>query len=97
MVCYIWTALSGSTADAPVGMGVSRELERAQRDAAEPLRQGRAFLALVEAVQPVIAVHNLAPDYVRTGTGWVGRRTVSGGITWRRFFVQHGGTDSMGP
>ena len=48
---------------------------------------GRAAMVIIEVVRPGMAARTLAPCYVRTGVGWLGRRTPAGGVAWDRFFV----------
>jgi hypothetical protein len=97
MIFYSWTALSGRTDDAVVAMGITGDHMKARQDAEEPLRQGTAFLAIIEAVRPVMAAHSLSPCYLRTGAAWLGRRNASGGVSWRRFFFRGNGADRIGP
>jgi hypothetical protein len=86
MILYSWTALSGSTSDAVVGLGISRDHERARLDAEEALLSGRAFVAMIEALGAVSASHGLYPCYLHTGEAWLGRRNKSGGVVWRTYF-----------
>jgi hypothetical protein len=95
MIMYSWTALSGNTSEAVVGMGITRDREKARLDAEEPIRSGRAFVAIIESVRPVIAAHSLSPCYLRTGAAWIGRRDNSGGVAWRRFFVNEDEADRI--
>lgn len=88
MILYSWTALSGTTSDAVVGLGITRDPEKARRDAEEPLLSGSAFVAMIEAVGAVNAAHGMYPCYLRTGEAWVGRRNRSGGVAWRMFFAR---------
>jgi hypothetical protein len=97
MVFYSWTALSGNTGDPAVSMGITGDRDKAWRDAEEALLDGRAFLALIETVRPVMAAHSLSPCYLRTGAAWLGRRSSSGGVTWRRFFGRVNGTGRIEP
>jgi len=95
VILYSWTALSGSTSDAVVGMGITSNREKARRDAEEPVMSGKAFMAVIEVVRPVMAAHGLSPCYLPTGAAWIGRRDISGTITWRRFFVGEEGADRI--
>jgi hypothetical protein len=52
----------------------------------ESLGSGQAAVVIIEAVRPAMAPRTLAPCYVRTGVGWLGRRTAAGEVTWNRFF-----------
>lgn len=83
MVAYCWTILPADTSQVPMRLGVSGDREQAQR-IAEPilLRDGGAFLALIEAVRPALASPGLSPCYQRTGRSWTGRRTNGGGVHW---------------
>ena len=46
----------------------------------ETLGSGRATMVIIEVVRPGMAAHTLAPCYVRTGVGWLGRRTPAGEV-----------------
>ncbi len=87
MILYSWTALSGNTSDAVVGMGITSSHEKARVNAEEAVASGRAFVAVIEIVRPVMAAHSLSPCYLPTGAAWLGSRDATGGVTWRRFFV----------
>ena len=95
MILYSWTALSGSTSDAVVGMGIASSREKAIRDAEEPVISGSAFIAVIEVVRPVMAAHGLSPCYLPTGAAWIGRRDSSGAVTWRRFVASAGDADRI--
>ena len=71
----------------PVAMGITDDRGRAMKAGEETLGSGRAAVVIIEVVRPGMAAHTLAPCYVRTGVGWVGRRTPGGEVTWDRFFV----------
>ena len=71
----------------PVAMGITDDRGRAMRAGEETLGSGRAAMVIIEVVRPGMAAHTLAPCYVRTGVGWLGRRTPAGEVTWDRFFV----------
>ena len=71
----------------PVAMGITDDRGRAMKAGEETLGSGRAAIVIIEVVRPGMAAHTLAPCYVRTGVGWVGRRTPGGEVTWDRFFV----------
>ena len=70
----------------PVAMGISDDRGRAMKAAEETLGSGRAVVVIIEAVRPAMAAHTLAPCYVRTGVGWLGRCTDAGEVAWKRFF-----------
>ena len=97
MIFYSWTALSESgrdvrsdtdpgSAGAPVAMGITDDRGRAMKAGEETLGSGRAVIVIIEAVRPAMAAHTLAPCYVRTGVGWLGRCTDAGEVAWKRFF-----------
>jgi hypothetical protein len=97
MIFYSWTALTDSEwmerresshgwADSSAAMGITDDRGRAMQAGAETLVSGRAGVVLIEAVRPAMAGHTLASCYLRTGVGWVGRRTLRGDVTWHRFF-----------
>ena len=99
MIFYSWTALSegdrmarsdsdpgGTGAGSPVAMGITDDRGRAMRAAEETLGSGQAVMVIIEAVRPAMAGHTLAPCYVRTGVGWLGRCTDAGEVAWKRFF-----------
>ncbi len=71
----------------PVAMGITDDRGRAMRAGEETLGSGRAAMVIIEVVRPGMAAHTLAPCYVRTGVGWLGRRTPGGDVAWDRFFV----------
>jgi hypothetical protein len=91
MIFYSWTALSDSdlgSAGSPVAMGITDDRGRAMKAAEETLESGQAVTVIIEAVRPAMAAHTLAPCYVRTGVGWLGRYTEAGEVAWNRFFPQ---------
>ena len=67
-------------------MGITDDRGRAMRAGEETLRTGRAAVVIIEAVRPGMAPPTLAPCYLRTGVGWVGRPAPGGEVTWDRFF-----------
>jgi hypothetical protein len=68
-------------------MGITDDRGRAMRAGEETLGSGRAVMVIIEVVRPGMAAHTLAPCYVGTGVGWLGRRTPAGEVAWERFFV----------
>ena len=99
MIFYSWVALSRSerTApgqsdpaalgeEAPVAMGITDDRGRAMREGEDTLGSGRATVIIIEAVRPAMAARTLASCYVRTGVGWLGRRTPGGEVAWSRYF-----------
>jgi hypothetical protein len=103
MIFYSWVAVSESNrtppgqtdpaqtdlaeSEPPVAMGITDDRARAMKAAEETLGSGRAAMVIIEVVRPGMAARTLAPCYVRTGVGWLGRRTPAGGVAWDRFFV----------
>ena len=103
MIFYSWVAVSGSNrtppgqtdpgqtdptqSGPPVAMGITDDRARAIKAGEETLGSGRAAMVIIEVVHPGMAARTLAPCYVRTGVGWLGRRTPSGEVAWDRFFV----------
>ena len=61
------------SARSPVAMGITDDRGRAMKAAEETLGSGQAVMVIIEAVRPAMAAHTLAPCYVRTGVGWLGR------------------------
>ena len=96
MIFYSWTALSG-TSESSVAMGITDDRARAMRAGEESLGSGRAIIVIIEAVRPAMAPRTLAPCYVRTGVGWLGRYTLVGRVSWDRFFIPGGPGDPPPP
>ena len=71
-----------------VAMGISDDRGRAMKAGEETLGSGRAVVVVIEAVRPAMAPRTLAPCYVRTGVGWLGRCTAAGEVSWDRFFIR---------
>jgi hypothetical protein len=103
MIFYSWVAVSrsnrtppdqtgpGQTDPAesgpPVAMGITDDRAHAIKAGEETLGSGRAAMVIIEVVRPGMAARTLAPCYVRTGVGWIGRRTPAGEVAWDRFFI----------
>jgi hypothetical protein len=81
------TARGGSE---PVAMGITDDRGRAMRAGEEALKSGEAATVIVEAVRPAMAPATLAPCYLGTGVGWLGRRGQAGDVHWHRFFLAPG-------
>ena len=101
MILYSWVAVSGSNrtpgqtgpgqtepaeSGPPVAMGITDDRAQAIKAGEETLGSGRAAMVIIEVVRTGMAAHTLAPCYVRTGVGWLGRRTPAGEVAWDRFF-----------
>jgi len=96
MIFYSWTALSGSSG-CSVAMGITDDRGRAMRAGEESLGSGRANVVIIDAVRPAMAPNTLAPCYVPTGVGWVGRCTATGEVSWDKFFAPGDPGDRAGP
>ena len=68
-------------------MGITDDRARALRAGEEALESGRAVTVIIEAVRPAMAPATLAPCYLGTGVGWVGRRAQVGDVYWNRIFL----------
>ena len=94
MFFYSWTALSDSDpavlsdSDPAVAMGITDDRGRAMQAGEDTLGSGLAATVIIEAVRPAMAARTLAPCYVRTGVGWLGRCTDAGEVAWSRFFLR---------
>ena len=66
-------------------MGITDDRGRAMKAGEET--SGRAAIVIIEVVRLGMAAHTLAPCYVRTGVGWLGRCTQAGEVAWDRFFL----------
>ena len=80
-----------------VAMGISDDRGRAMKAGEETLGSGRAVVVIIEAVRPAMAAQTLAPCYVRTGVGWLGRCTEAGEVAWNRFFLRADPDDRRAP
>jgi hypothetical protein len=96
LIFYSWTAFNGSSGSS-VAMGITDDRGRAMRAGEESLGPGQALVVIIEAVRPAMAPRTLAPCYVRTGVGWLGRRTAAGEVTWNRFFAPADPDDPQAP
>jgi hypothetical protein len=91
-----------AAAGEPVAMGITDDRGRAMQAGEDTLGSGLAATVIIEAVRPAMAARTLAPCYVRTGVGWLGRCTEAGEVAWSRFFLRAGSDDQqaagrMGP
>ena len=98
MIFYSWVALNRNERTAPdlvgpaapgeeppIAKGITDDRGRAMREGEETLDGGGATVVIIEAVRPAMAARTLASCYVRTGVGWLGRRTPGGEVAWSRF------------
>jgi hypothetical protein len=96
MIFYCWAALDASSSES-VAMGITDDRGRAMQAGEETLGSGRASLVIIEAVRPAMAAATLAPCYVWTGVGWLGRCTRAGSVSWKRFAGQGAAGDLRAP
>jgi hypothetical protein len=73
MLLWLW--------DAGRCHGIAGDDTRARQAAAKCLISGQAQMASVEAASLVLGVSSLTDIYIRSGTGWTGRRS-DRGIRW---------------
>jgi len=78
-------------------MGITDDRGQAMKAGEETLESGRAVMVIIEAVRPGMAAHSLAPCYVSTGVGWLGRCTPAGQVLWNRFFLRAGPDSPQAP
>jgi hypothetical protein len=108
MILYSWAALRGGdraalrdsysrSAAATVAMGITDDRGRAMKAGEETLGSGQAVVVIIEAVRPAMAQRTLAPCYVSTGVGWLGRCTGPGQVSWNRFFIPGESADPQAP
>ena len=76
---WAWSA----SAPAAAASGVSCDMGRAQRAAAQWMRANGADAGLVEEVQLAIGAASLLPHHERTGTALRARRYRDGRVRWR--------------
>jgi hypothetical protein len=79
---YRWTLVSRNTGEAPSLMGITSDLEVAQRMAEPHLESGAAFLGHIEEVRCAMAASDLTSCYMSTGLYWIGRLGDSGRVFW---------------
>lgn len=88
MVYFAWMALSPRPDDAAIALGITSDWDRARKHCEEVLLGDRgAFLTVIEAVYPAMAVPQMEASYQRSGASWIGRLNERGGVAWRRSFV----------
>jgi hypothetical protein len=79
---YLWALLGYDIVAGPTAHGVCSDPASAMRMGEPRVKDGSAFLCVVEEVRQRISVGGLETTYQGTGRYFVGRRTRSGGIYW---------------
>jgi hypothetical protein len=80
---YLWSLFGYDLMERPVLHGITDDLAKAMRAAEPPLKDGRAFICVIEEVRMRINVTGLEENYAATGKRWNGRRNTSDGVHWR--------------
>lgn len=80
---YLWSLFGHDLMERPVLYGITDDLAKAMRAAEPPLKDGRAFICVIEEVRMRINVTGLEENYAATGKRWNGRRNTSDGVHWR--------------
>ncbi len=80
---YLWSLFGYDLMERPILHGVTDDLARAMRAVEPQLKDGRAFICVIEEVRMRISVTGLEENYVPTGKRWNGRRNTSDGVHWR--------------
>jgi hypothetical protein len=80
---YLWSLFGYDLMERPIMHGVTDDVAKAMRAAEPQLKDGRAFICVIEEVRLRISVTGLEENYVATGKRWNGRRTNSDGVHWR--------------
>lgn len=80
---YLWSLFGYDLMERPVLYGITDDLAKAMRAAEPLLKEGRAFICVIEEVRMLISVTGLEENYAPTGKRWNGRRNTSDGVHWR--------------
>jgi hypothetical protein len=80
---YLWSLFGHDLMKRPVQHGITDDLAKAMHAAEPLLKDGRAFICVIEEVRMRISVTGLEENYAPTGKRWNGRRTTSDGVHWR--------------
>jgi len=80
---YLWSLFGNDLMGRPVLHGVTDDLAKAMRAAEPRLKEGHAFICVIEEVRLRINVTGLDENYAPTGKRWNGRRNTSDGVHWR--------------
>ncbi|HTU73673.1 MAG TPA: hypothetical protein VMG38_09145 [Trebonia sp.] len=85
MMMYLWTASGNDAAAARHASGVTDNAIAARKAAESILQTGQAGSAYIECAYTAMGARALSLCYVRTGTGWSGRLSRTGGVVWTPF------------
>ncbi len=80
---YLWSLFGYDLTERPILHGVTDDLAKAMRAVEPQLKDGRAFICVIEEVRLRINVTGLEDNYAATGKRWNGRRNTSDGVHWR--------------
>jgi hypothetical protein len=79
---FLWGLLGHDVLAGLTGHGVCSDAASAMRTGEPRVKDGSAFLCVVEEVCLRISVGGLETTYQGTGPRFIGRRTRSGGVYW---------------
>jgi hypothetical protein len=80
---YLWSLLGNDLMGRPIQHGITDDAAKAMRAAEPHLKDGRAFICVIEEVRLRINVTGLDENYAATGKRWNGRRNRSNGVHWQ--------------
>jgi hypothetical protein len=80
---YLWSLLGYELMQPPLLHGITDDLALAMGAVEPHIKDGRAFICVIEEVRLLISVTGLEENYAATGRRWHGRRTTSNGVHWR--------------
>ncbi len=84
---YLWFLLGNDLMGRPIQQGITDDVAKAMRAAEPQLKDGRAFICVIEEVRLRINVTGLNENYAATGKRWNGRRNSSDGVHWQLIAV----------
>jgi hypothetical protein len=79
---YLWSLLGHDVVAGPTAHGICSDAAGAMRAGEPRVKDGTAFLCIVEEVTARISVGGQETTYQGTGRYFIGRRTRSGGVRW---------------
>jgi hypothetical protein len=80
---YLWSLLGNDLLGRPVQHGITDDVAKAMRAAESHLKNGRAFVCVIEEVRLRMNVTGLDENYAATGKRWNGRRNTGDGVHWQ--------------
>ena len=80
---YLWSLFGYDLMATPILHGVTDDLAKAMLAVEPQLKDGRAFICVIEEVRMRTNVTGLEQNYAATGKRWNGRRNTSDGVHWR--------------